>query len=88
MQFGGGKLFLWGEKIGKTSENKQNLLLFLKLGGGGGGGGFPPLRPWKKKITVPSEKKKKFYVIIGASLSEPHTSVTVLRTRVSIRLSD
>ena len=28
------------------------------------------------------------YRIIGASLSEPHTSMTALRTRVSIYLSD
>ena len=55
MQFGGGKLFLWGEKIGKTSKNKQNLVLFLNLGG------FPPLRPWggggnKKKTMSDSSK--------------------------------
>ena len=28
-----------------------------------------------------------FGIVIGASLSEPYTSVTALRTRVSIRLS-
>ena len=43
------------------------------------------LKPIEKFLKTQKKHLKSLKCIIGASLSEPHTSVTVMRTRVSIR---